>query len=131
MRFRGILTVVVLPVVTLTLLIPADLLAQDHVVSTADLRNELRAATMDRQGNMAKLESFLSSEGARKALASTKMDPARVRQAIPLLSDQELARLAAQADHTQADFAAGLTNAQVTYIIIGLIAIAVIAIVAK
>jgi hypothetical protein len=124
---------VLLPVVALTLLVPVDILAQNHVVSPADLRRELRDVSAARQRDIAKLEKVLLSPDGTKALASFKMDAGKVQKALPLLGNQELARLAAQADRLQADFAAGglsLTTQQVTYIIIGVIIIAVIAIVA-
>jgi hypothetical protein len=123
----------ILPVVAVMLLVPVDLLAQDHLVSPKDLRTELRTAAANRQRDIAKLEKVLASPDGQKALASMKMDASKVQKALPLLSDQELAKLAAQADRAQADFAAGglnLTTQQVTYIIIGVIIIAVIAIVA-
>ncbi|HOK46500.1 MAG TPA: hypothetical protein PLP04_04110 [Bryobacteraceae bacterium] len=128
-----IISSVLLPAVALTLLVPVDLLAQNHVVSSAELRSELRRASAARQRDIATLEKVLASPEGKKALASFKMDAGKVQQALHHLSDQELARLAAQANRVQEDFAAGtltLTNQQVTYIIIGAIIIAVIAIVA-
>jgi CHASE3 domain sensor protein len=128
-----ILSSVVLPAVALTLLVPVDLPAQNHIVSPAELRSELRSAAAARQRDIAKLEKLLLSDGGRQALASMKLDAGEARKALPLLSDQELARLAAQADRAQADFAASgvsLTNQQVTYIIIGVIVIALVAIIA-
>lgn len=128
-----IISSVLLPAVALTLLVPVDLLAQNHIVSSAELRSELRRASAARQRDIAKLEKVLASPDGKKALASFKMDVGKVQQALHLLSDQELARLAAQSSRVQADFAAGgvtLTNQQVTYIIIGAIIVAVIAIVA-
>ncbi|HOQ47231.1 MAG TPA: hypothetical protein PLA43_20135 [Bryobacteraceae bacterium] len=128
-----IIASVLLPAVALTLLVPVDLLAQNHVVSSAELRSELRRASAARQRDIATLEKVLASPEGKKALASFKMDAGKVQQALHHLSDQELARLAAQANRVQEDFAAGtltLTNQQVTYIIIGAIIIAVIAIVA-
>lgn len=132
MYIRSI-TCMILPVVAAMLLVPVDLLAQNHIVSPKDLRSELRTAAENRQRDIAKLEKVLSSSEGQKALASMKMDAGKIQKALPLLSDQELARLAAQADRAQADFAAGglsLTTQQVTYIIIGVIVVAVIAIVA-
>ena len=134
LRLQTLTSILILPVVVFMFLLPADLLAEDHLVSAADLRQELRTAAQARQANLAKLDRFFSSEPARKALASASMDPAKVRNAIAFLSDQELARLASQADQVRSNFAGGgisLTNQQVTYIIIGLIAIAIIAIVAS
>lgn len=128
-----IISSVLLPAVVLTLLVPVDLLAQNHIVSPADLRRELREASASRQRDIAKLEKVLLSPDGTKALCSFKMDAGKVQRALPLLGDQELARLAAQADRVQADFAAGgldLTTQQVTYIIIAIVIVAVIAIVA-
>ena len=118
----------------LVLLTPAVVLAQEHVVSTIDLHNELAAAATQRQKDIAALDRLFSSDAAQKALAATHTDAARVRQALPLLSDQELARLASQARLAQSDFAGSglsLTTQQVTYIIIGVIVIAVVAIIAS
>jgi hypothetical protein len=128
-----IISSVLLPAVALTLLVPVDLLAQNHIVSQADLRRELREASASRQRDIAKLEKVLLSPDGKKALASFKIDAGKVRNALPLLGDEELARLSSQANRMQADFAAGglsLSNQQVTYIIVGLVIIAVIAIVA-
>lgn len=115
------------------LLIPSGLLAVDHVVSPADLRKELAASSQTRNQNLATLRSLLASEPGRKALAAVKVDPAKVDQALPMLSDQELSRLAATATQAQNDFAAGalsLSNEQLTIIIVGIILIVIIAIVA-
>lgn len=133
LRLRSFFTMLPAPVVALLLMVPAGVLAQDHVVSQHDLRHELATAAQRRHDNVAKLQRFFSSEPARKALAAAKMDPLKVEKAIPFLSDQELARLASQAVQVESDFAGSgitLTNQQVTYIIIGVIAIAVIAIIA-
>jgi hypothetical protein len=92
----------------------------------------LKSATAARQANAGRLEKFLSSEAARSAMSSAKLDAAKVSKAVAFLSDQELARLAAQADRIDNDIAAGrLTTTQVTYIILGAILIIVIAIVAS
>jgi hypothetical protein len=124
-------TALLLPVVFVMLMVPFDVLAQEHIATPNDLRNELRSNIQERQNNIAKLERFLSSAAAQKVLHSARLDPDRARTAIPLLSDQELARLAAQVD--QVDFAGAglsLTNQQLTIIILGIILIVVIAIVA-
>ncbi len=108
------------------------LLAQDHVVSTADLQQELINAAYVRQGNVAKVQKFLSSEPAQKALKTARMDPRKIQKAVPYLSDQELARLVSQADKAQRDFAAGsLTNEQLTYIVIAIAAAVITLIIVK
>jgi len=97
------------------------LLAQEHVVTAADLQSELSKSAATRQANLAKVRNFLSSEPARKALKSAKIDQQKVEKAVPYLSDEELARLAARTDKVQRDMAAGaLNNQQITYILIAL-----------
>ena len=97
------------------------LLAQEHVVSAADLQSELSKSAATREANLAKVRNFLSSEPARKALKSAKIDEEKVEKAVPYLSDEELARLAARTDKVQRDMAAGaLNNQQITYILIAL-----------
>ena len=106
---------------------------ESHVVPLSELHREAAAATASRQANVAKLEHFFSSEAARQALRAVKIDGDQVKTALPLLSDAELAQLAARADQTQADFAAGaLTNQEITYILIALAtAVIILVIVAR
>jgi hypothetical protein len=95
--------------------------ASDHIVPAPDLHQAVRAAAHARQDHLTKLDSFFASEPARKAFETVKLDPAKVTQALALLSDDELARLAAQSEKIQHDIAAGsLTNQQITYILIAL-----------
>lgn len=95
--------------------------ADNHVVSPAELQQATVSAARTRQQNVARVEKFLSSTRARKALKSAHLDPIQIKKAVPTLSNQELARLASRADKAQKDFAAGaLTNQQITYILIAL-----------
>ena len=97
------------------------LMADDHVVTTADLHKAVVTAVEARQDNLAKVQKFFTTEPAKKALKNAKVDLVQSEKAIPHLSDQELARLANQTEKIQKDFAAGaLTNEQITYIIIAL-----------
>jgi hypothetical protein len=117
----------------LMFVMPFGLLAADHVVSPADLRSELAASAQARQQDLATLRSLLASEPGRKALAAAHVDPSKVDKALPMLSDQELSRLAATATQAQKDFAAGslsLTNEQLTIIIVGVLLIIIVAIIA-
>lgn len=114
----------------LLLFAPPLAAAQDHVVSTADLRSATVAQAQARKDNLSKVEKFFSSPRVRKAAESAHLDPVRIQKAIPTLSDAELARLASRTDKVQQDFAAGaLTNQQITYILIAL-ATAVVVIIA-
>lgn len=103
-----------------------------HVVSTADLQKDVAAAVAARKADEAKVEAFLSTPRARQALKKTGMNYREVRQAVPQLSQEELASLAARADKAQRQFDAGaLTNQQLTYIIIALATAVVVIILLK
>ena len=110
-------------VYALTFAFQSSLLAasQNHVVSPSELQQATASVGRTRQQNISKVEKFFSSEQAKKALKSAHLDPVQVKQAVPTLNDQELARLASRADKAQKDFAAGaLTNQQITYILIAI-----------
>jgi hypothetical protein len=128
-RSRNIITLV------LAIILPAmSMLAQEnHVVPLADLHRDAAAATDSRQANLATLERFITSETAQKALQSVKLDGNQIKTALPLLGDEELAKLASRANQAQADFAAGaLNNQQITYILIALAtAVIILVIVAR
>ncbi len=131
-RFRSVLSSMLLPVVAFMLMVPFDVLAQDHVTTTNDLRNELLSASKSRQENVAVLQKLLETDGAQKMMASARIDPVKAKQAVSLLSDQELARLASQVDRSEfAGAGISLTNQQVTIILLGVILIIVIAIIAS
>ncbi|HLK51103.1 MAG TPA: hypothetical protein VKT49_23335 [Bryobacteraceae bacterium] len=106
---------------------------ESHVVPLSELHREAAAATQSRQANLAELEHFFSSDSAQQALRTVKIDGDQVKSALPLLGDEELARLAVRAGQAQADFAAGaLTNQQITYILIALAtAVIILVIVAR
>lgn len=94
---------------------------ESHLVPLTELHHDAAAVTQARQENLARVEKFFSSEPAQAALRSAHVDGTQVTKALPLLSDEELARLTAQTDKLQSDFAAGaLTNLQLTYIVIAL-----------
>ncbi|MGA7858944.1 MAG: hypothetical protein WCA11_13500 [Terracidiphilus sp.] len=79
----------------------------DHIVSPADLQKATVDASRTRQKNLEALDKFFSSEKAQTALKSAHMNSDQVKTAVAGLSDQELAQLAARANHAQSDFAAG------------------------
>jgi len=95
--------------------------AVDHIVSVGDIHRSIRAAGLERQSNLAKLEKFLSTEPARKVLTAVNLDSAQVTQAISNLSDEELSRLAAQSERIQSDVVAGEGRKQrlIKYVILG------------
>ena len=57
----------------LFLLSPAGLYCQDHVVSPADLHQEIQSAAEARRTNQAKIEKLFSTEPVKKALDAAKL----------------------------------------------------------
>lgn len=107
--------------------IPPDVMAQTHVVNPSDLQKEMVTATQTRQQNLQKLEKFLSSPTAEKAMKSAKVDPQQVKTAVSMLSDDDLAQLSARADKAQTDFAAGrLSDRDLIWIIVAVVALILI-----
>lgn len=94
---------------------------ENHVVPLTELHRDAAAATESRQGDLAKVERFFSSEIAQNALRAAHIDGDQIKTALPMLSSEELAQLAARTSQLQADFAAGsLSNQEITYILIAL-----------
>lgn len=129
-QFMIVFTLLTAGVVPLLSQTPSD---GDHIVSTGDLQKAVRATAQTRQDNLAKIDQFFTSEPARKAFETVKLDPVKVSQAVSFLSDDELARLGAQTDKVHRDVVAGaLTNQQITYILIALAtAVIILVIVAR
>jgi hypothetical protein len=98
----------------------AQTAAQDHLVSPQTLQHQLSDSATTRQKNIETVNNFLSSPIADQAIRDAHYNPEQVRNAVPTLSDQELASLSTRAQDVQQKFAAGaLTKTE-----IGLIAIA-------
>lgn len=110
--------------------VPTNLMAENHVVSPADLQKEAVTATESRESHLRTMNEFLSSPSAEKALQSAHVDPVKVRTAISSLSNEELAQMAKRADKAQASFAAGdISTHDLTFIILG-VAVLILVIVA-
>lgn len=132
MRFvlRQSVRIVVALVLMTCFIVPTGLLAQTHVVSPADLQQQVVTASQVREHNLQTVQNFLSTPRAEKAFKSSHIDPRQVRTAVSTLNDQELAELAARADKAQAEFAAGnLSDHDLVLIILG-IAVLILIIVA-
>jgi hypothetical protein len=109
---------------------PPHLSAQAHIVSPDELQAAVLEATQARQKNRDAVSSFLSTPKAQKALRIAQADLKLVTSAVASLDDEELARLAEQADKAQADFAAGrLSERDLLWILVG-IAVLILIIVA-
>jgi hypothetical protein len=109
------------------LTIPPDVLAQQHVVSPADLQKEAANATQNRQQNLETLQKFLSTPQAEKALKSAKVDAQQIKTAVSMLSDDDLAQLSARSVKAQNDFAGGrLSDRDLIWIIVAVVALILI-----
>lgn len=107
--------------------VSAGLLAQTHVVSSAELQKQAVAASRARQQNLETIGKFLSSPEAEKVLGAAGVDSARLKASLATLDDQELARLAERSAKAQADFAAGrLTDRDLLLILLGFVALILI-----
>ena len=87
--------------------VPANLVAETHVVSLAELQAQVRTTTQTRQQNLMAVQQFLSSAAAQRALDNAHIDGGKVRSAVSSLSDDELQQLASKANKAQTDFAGG------------------------
>jgi hypothetical protein len=106
---------------------PMTLRAQSHVVSPSDIHKELVNSAQTRQKNLEKAQSIFSSDAARKALESARMNPEQITGAVSTLSDAELANLVSRADKMEHDLAAGaLSDRDLLIIILGIAALVLI-----
>ncbi|HEV2488208.1 MAG TPA: hypothetical protein VGT03_00240 [Candidatus Acidoferrales bacterium] len=103
-----------------------------HVVTPGDLQKDVAASIAIRQANEAKIEKLFATPQAREAMKKAGINYKVVRQAVPQLSAEELASLAARADKAQKQFDAGaLNNQQLTYIIIALATAVIVILIVK
>ncbi len=109
--------------------IPQSLMAQAavHVVAPAELQAQAMAASQARRHNLDTVREFLSGSRAEKALRAAHIDPQQVTKSVSRLSDAELAQLAARAQKSQANFAAGtLSDRDLILVILGIAALILI-----
>lgn len=105
--------------------------APNHVVSSADLQRDVASASATRQQNINDVENFLARPGARQALESAHMNYQQVKDAVPQLSNQELAHLAKISQNAQNRFAAGsLSDRDLLFILVGVAVIILIVVAA-
>lgn len=96
--------------------LPLTTLGAEHVIPQAALRQSLVSAAAARRANEAKVSGFFALPAVAGTLKKHGIDARRVERAVPTLSDQELAELAARTEKAQANFAAGaLSNEDLTY----------------
>jgi hypothetical protein len=111
---------------------PQTMSAQTHVVSPADLQKQLISSSQLRQQNLQQVDEFFASPIAQRALNNAHMDPVQVKTAVSQLSDDDLARIAAQTNKAQKDFAAGaLLDHKLELLVIAIAVIVVIILIVK
>ncbi|MGA7522272.1 MAG: PA2779 family protein [Acidobacteriaceae bacterium] len=107
---------------------PAVRAQSTHLVSPSQLQQQVQTATAARQQNIETLNQFLTTPTAQKAMKDAKIDPVQVKNAVPTLSNAELANLSARAAHAQSQFAAGsLSTLALALIIIAVVLIILLA----
>lgn len=115
------------------LLIPQNAFAQapSHVISSNQLQRDVQSASATRQQNIKEVENFFATPGARHALESSHINYQQVKDAVPQLSNQELAHLAKVSQNAQTQFAAGsLSDRDLIWILIGVAVIILIVVAA-
>ena len=118
---------VFLAIMAVAAVMSANAWAQTHVVSPAELRQQVLDATRARAANIETVKEFVSSPDAQQALRIAHMDPKQVQAAVSTLSDAEVAQLAARAAKAKLDFAAGdLSDRDLLFIILGIAALILI-----
>lgn len=110
----------------ISLLSPGSSIAADHIVSAGDLHSALQKSVQVKQENLNKIVRVLKSGPGNEALKRAGTDWLKVEKILPQLSDDETAKLAAQADQVQSRFAAGYHWDAVTVLLIVFLAVAVI-----
>ncbi|HTV13288.1 MAG TPA: hypothetical protein VME68_01160 [Acidobacteriaceae bacterium] len=127
---RGLIAATLFSFVALAPGLWAQQSADAHLVSPAQLQQQVQASSSDRQKNIDTLTQFLSTPTAIGRMKSERIDPAQVKNAIPNLSDDELADLSGRATKAQQEFAAGnLSNNDLLIIILVLVVVILIAVI--
>ena len=99
----------------------APLPAADHLVPSADMRQQLTDREQSRSEKVDQLTEFFQSPAASQALAKAGIDAGKISKAVSSLDNESLESLTAHALDAQRDLSAGaLNNQQLTYIIIAL-----------
>jgi hypothetical protein len=121
---RRVSQLLVAPLIAALVFVPVSAPAADHVVSGADVSARLGEAAAARQADLAELNAFLASPLGQQAARVVAADTEGLQARLAQLSDAEARDLAGRARILKADPAAsGLSGAQITWIIIGGVAL--------
>ncbi|KAA6457197.1 hypothetical protein DYQ86_22940 [Acidobacteria bacterium AB60] len=102
---------------------------QDHIVSSQAMQQQVESSAAARQKNIQVLTDILNTPAAQKAIQNAKVDPLQVKNAIPTLSDDELANLSGRVTKAQSDLAAGYIGPGLFTLIIVVVIVIIIIIV--
>jgi hypothetical protein len=106
---------------------PQTAIAQDHVVPPSDIQKAIAASSSARQKNQAQLLKFVSTPEAQQALKTAHIDVGQVKNAIPTLTDEELAQLSSRSEQAQKDFVAGrMSDRDLIIILLAVVALILI-----
>lgn len=99
--------------------VPGNIRAAEHVVNDEELRDAIQDAAQIREDNLQQLQNFLAMPEIQSILKKNSIDSNKVNQATAQLSDEELAKLTAQSQQIQKDFAGGfLSNRELMFLVI-------------
>jgi Flp pilus assembly protein TadB len=101
----------------------------EHLVPAAELRLRLADAAQQRQQDIRALEDLLRREESRTYLAQAGIEPKVIRQTIPHLDDETLAKFAQQSRQLDAEVAAaGYPGGRYfgLYLLVGLLILALL-----
>jgi hypothetical protein len=106
--------------------VTAQAIPDDHIVSLQALQRQVVNSAATRQTNIDTLTNMLTTPMAQKAMHDAKLDPVQVKNAIPTLSDDELANLAGRVTKAQSEFAAGFMGIGLFTLIILLVIVIIV-----
>lgn len=87
---------------------PTQPATNEHAVSASELHQDVHKAAETRRANEDGLRQLFTSDAAKEKLKSAGIDYKQVVQAIPQLSDDDLARLTQRTQEVRKDFAGGV-----------------------
>jgi len=99
----------------------------EHIVSNHALQQQVQSASGTREQNIQTVDRLFSTPLAKQAMKMEHVSPTQVKNAIPTLSDSELANLSSRANQAEQQFSAGnLSTSQMLLLIIVLLIVVIL-----
>ena len=112
---------------TFLVALPSRAATNEHIVSNHALQQQVQTNSSTRQQNIKTVTRFFSTPLARQAMKVEHVSPAQVKNAIPTLSNSELANLSSRANQAEQQFSAGsLSTSQMLLLIIVLLIVVIL-----